>query len=230
MNGYPSFYPRIALVAPSPGDKPLSESVMVYLNDTYIRHSASMSKYHGCKCTCHIWIARTSAIISLTAHYQMFLAFNDGRSALTAPSKYWQIMVNAHVFVFHKHKYSKTMVGFITYMIATNDEVIEWKHFRVIGPLCGEFTIHPSKKGQSFDVFFDLRLNKRLSKQSWDWWFETPSRHEPLFKPMLLYRQLAHWEQNSMKCDSKYNNFHTKTSILKSHLCNGGDCFAGAIC
>ena len=29
---------------------------------------------------------------------------------------------------------------------------------------------------RSFDVFFDLRLNKRLSKQWWGWWFETPSR------------------------------------------------------
>ena len=29
---------------------------------------------------------------------------------------------------------------------------------------------------RSFDVFFDLRLNKRLSKQSWCWWFGTPSR------------------------------------------------------
>ena len=28
---------------------------------------------------------------------------------------------------------------------------------------------------RSFDVFFDLRLNKRLSEQSWGWWFETPS-------------------------------------------------------
>ena len=28
---------------------------------------------------------------------------------------------------------------------------------------------------RSFDVFFDLRLNKRLSKQSPGWWFETPS-------------------------------------------------------
>ena len=26
---------------------------------------------------------------------------------------------------------------------------------------------------RSFDVFFDLRLNKRLSKQYWGWWFET---------------------------------------------------------
>ena len=32
----------------------------------------------------------------------------------------------------------------------------------------------------SFDVFFDLRLNKRLSKQSWGWWFETLSH--PLWR------------------------------------------------
>ena len=28
---------------------------------------------------------------------------------------------------------------------------------------------------RSFDIFFHLCLNKRLSKQSWGWWFETPS-------------------------------------------------------
>ena len=33
--------------------------------------------------------------------------------------------------------------------------------FRVTGHLCGEF---------------DLRLNKRFSKQPWGWWFETPLR------------------------------------------------------
>ena len=33
---------------------------------------------------------------------------------------------------------------------------------------------------RSFDVFVDLHLNKRLSKQSWSWWFETPSR--PLWR------------------------------------------------
>ena len=42
-------------------------------------------------------------------------------------------------------------------------------------PVTGEF---PSQRPvtRSFDVFFDLRLNKRLSKQSWGWLFETPSR------------------------------------------------------
>ena len=29
---------------------------------------------------------------------------------------------------------------------------------------------------QSFDISFELRLNTRLSKQWWGWWFETPLR------------------------------------------------------
>ena len=29
---------------------------------------------------------------------------------------------------------------------------------------------------RSFGVFFDLSLNKRLSKHSWGWWFKTPTR------------------------------------------------------
>ena len=52
--------------------------------------------------------------------------------------------------------------------------------FRVTGPLCGDFTgpgEFPTQRPvtRSFDVFFDLRLNKRLSKQSWGWSFGTPS-------------------------------------------------------
>ena len=41
-------------------------------------------------------------------------------------------------------------------------------------PVTGEF---PTQRPvtQSFDVFFDLRLNKRLNKKSYGWWFETPS-------------------------------------------------------
>ena len=42
-------------------------------------------------------------------------------------------------------------------------------------PVTGEF---PSQRPvtRSFDLFFDLRLNKRLSKQSRHRWFEIPSR------------------------------------------------------
>ena len=56
-----------------------------------------------------------------------------------------------------------------------------WRNiFRVTCHLCGEFTgpgEFPTQRPvtQMFDVFFDLRLNKWLSKQPWGWWFETPS-------------------------------------------------------
>ena len=44
-------------------------------------------------------------------------------------------------------------------------------------PVTGEFHAQ-GPVTRSFDVFFDL--NKRLSKQWWVWWFETPSR--PLWR------------------------------------------------
>ena len=53
--------------------------------------------------------------------------------------------------------------------------------YRVTGHLCGEFTgdrgIH---RGALMFSQVDLRLNKRLSKQSCGWWFETLSR--PLWR------------------------------------------------
>ena len=41
-------------------------------------------------------------------------------------------------------------------------------------PVPGDFPVQRPVT-RSFDVFFDLCLNKRLSKQSWGWWFETLS-------------------------------------------------------
>ena len=63
-----------------------------------------------------------------------------------------------------------------TYMMTSSNGNI----FRVTGPLCGEFTGPGEFPAQrpvtgSFDVFFYLRLNKRLSKQQWGGWFEMPS-------------------------------------------------------
>ena len=44
-------------------------------------------------------------------------------------------------------------------------------------PVTGEF---PAQRPvtRSFDVFFDLRLSKRLSKQSWGWWLETLAHYD----------------------------------------------------
>ena len=77
-------------------------------------------------------------------------------------------------------------------------------------PVIGEF---PAQRPvtQSFDVSFDLRMDKRLSKQSWGWWFETPSRslwrqcnaqHKPVRTSSIIvpgihfddvYSDIKHW-------------------------------------
>ena len=50
-------------------------------------------------------------------------------------------------------------------------------------PVTGEFSAQRPVT-RSFDVFFDLRLNKRLRKQSWGWCFETLSR--PLWRHCVI--------------------------------------------
>ena len=65
------------------------------------------------------------------------------------------------------------MIEYQSFAMSSNGNM-----FRVTGPLWGETTgyrwIHLKRSmTRSFDVFFDLRLNKRLIKQSRSQWFET---------------------------------------------------------
>ena len=72
-----------------------------------------------------------------------------------------------------------------------------WRHQMGTFAICagnalvtGEFpTQRPVTR--SFDVFFDLCPNERLSKQSWGWWFETPLRplwrHNNVLPSRLFY-------------------------------------------
>ena len=112
-------------------------------------------------------------------------------------------------FIYKEHAYllvSRNIQGYcsdvlwqVNYWFCSNPSMMtssNGKIFCVIGSLCGEFTgpdEFPTQRPvtRSFDVFFDLRLNKRLSKHPWGWWFETPSwslwRHR---NATLLY---WHW-------------------------------------
>ena len=62
----------------------------------------------------------------------------------------------------------------------SHDDVTKWKHFPRYWPFVRGIHQSPVNSPhkpvtRSFDVFFDLCLNKRLSKQSRGWWFETSS-------------------------------------------------------
>ena len=85
-------------------------------------------------------------------------------------------------FTFH----GGALISYI-YISCFHDDVIKWKHvprhWLLCGEFsgdCGEFTGHrwiplTQTSDAELDVFFDLRLHKRLSKLSRRWWFETPS-------------------------------------------------------
>ena len=86
-------------------------------------------------------------------------------------------------------------------LIRHHDDVIKWEHFPRYWPFVRG--IHrspvnsPSQRPvtRSFDAFFDLRLNKRLGKQSWRRWFEMPLRS--LWRHRndgLRFLHHAHWK------------------------------------
>ena len=65
--------------------------------------------------------------------------------------------------------------------------------------VAGEF---PSQRpvAWSFDVFFDLRLNKRLSKPSRWWWFETPSYPLWRYCNVTVFRRLFKFDFLYQSC------------------------------
>ena len=100
----------------------------------------------------------------------------------------WNSCVNGNVWfkctrMFSRINYMQT--GSRSWQIPCSGEITWWRHqmetFSALlvicarnSPVAGEF---PAQRPvmRTFDVFFDLHPNKRLSKQWWGWWFETPS-------------------------------------------------------
>ena len=79
----------------------------------------------------------------------------------------------------------------------------------------------PSQRSvtRGFDVFFDLHLNKRLGKQSWGWWFETPSR--------LLWRhcndRISRHSMTKMRLTPSIlisGIYHVSNRVIKHITCN----------
>ena len=98
---------------------------------------------------------------------------------------YWSLLVGIHLTISHHwwQALPEPMINKFSDIYVSPGPW--WRHqketFSTLLAICagnslvtGEF---PTQRPvtQSLDVFFDLCLNKCLSKQSWGWWFEMPS-------------------------------------------------------
>ena len=87
-------------------------------------------------------------------------------------------------------------------------------------PVPGEF--HAQRPvTQSFDVFFDLRLNKRLRKQSRGWWFDMPPRSLDVivmfsFSPVLP-SGICHYVQFPQQVHVDYTHVHIGLRCTRWH-------------
>ena len=127
-----------------------------------------------------------------------------------------------------------------------HDDVIKWKHFPRYWPFARRIPRSPVTElpaqrpvTRSFDVLFDPCLNKRLGKQSWDWWFETPSRplwrhcnaqvsigscnglvlsgNKSLLEPMLTQIYVTRWKRDIFAI-SNFVRFGLKVSDMCSMM------------
>ena len=79
---------------------------------------------------------------------------------------------------------------------------------------------------RSFDVSFDLRLNKWLCKQLWGWWFETPSyslrcpRNDPVIPEYTggCFTNVS-WTLRNIFSKVVYRRIHTSYKNIKLKFC-----------
>ena len=147
---------------------------------------------------------------------------NKRRFTIDRTLKNMSASQNFPMATFH-HSHSSLRVREVGKQFPWKSVVSWWRHqmetFSALLAICagnspatGEF---PAQRPvtRSFDVFCDLCLNKRLRKQSWDWWFETLSR--PLWR----------------HCDDRYCSWlfvlplHGLTSICKNYYSSYLSCF-----
>ena len=108
--------------------------------------------------------------------------------------------------------------GVELYMMTSSNGII----FRVTARCAGNSSVTgeiPLTKASDakLDVFYDQRLNTRLSKQSWGWWFETLSRslrrycNEP-----LVFKE--YWKAQNPKPSPFLHNRNSSFCVQSGHM------------
>ena len=100
-------------------------------------------------------------------------------------------ILNLLTFIFCTQHTTNPAIGEMKNRSVTHDDIIKCKHFARYWPCVRGIYRSPVTQRpvtRSFDVFFGLPLNRRLSKQWRGWWFETPLcplwRHSNAYRPL----------------------------------------------
>ena len=114
----------------------------------------------------------------------------------------------------------------VGWMFLSHDDVIKWKHFPRHWPFVRGIhwsPVNSPHKGQWRGVlmFFYLRLNKRLSKQSWGRWFETLSR------PLWRHSNVTHKSNGPTNSTDCRRYFPNRRKVFSSVNCMSDNHFKG---
>ena len=101
---------------------------------------------------------------------------------ITEKKRQWNLYKNITIFI-EQNALENGVCKMSTILFGLHcipyDDVIKWKHFPRYWPFLRRNhrspVNSPTKANDAELWFFYLRPNKRLSKQSWGWCFETPS-------------------------------------------------------
>ena len=180
-----------------PGDKPLSEPMMVSL-PTHI--CVTRPQWVNTVFVTYTFICFSSTLpYTRKTHLPSYPGhFREPIESQWAPwdikgSATFMIMViyrSITGLIHYTHNSDVFTMELLHWLLKSDVTYAWWRHqmetFSALLAICagnspvpGEF---PSQRPvtRTFDVHFDLRLNKRLSKQWWGWWFETLS--SPLWR------------------------------------------------
>ena len=122
----------------------------------------------------NIKIYTHSPRIPLGIWCQMKKFYTNASWIIFHPSNHYDYSISNWVFIYDLYTILHMMTSSNGNIFLVTGSL--WKGNSMV---TGEF-LSQRPVTRSFDVFFGLCLNKRLSKQSWCWWFETPSH--PLWR------------------------------------------------
>ena len=163
-------------------DKTLSEPMLSWFTDTYLRHEGEMSQYHIYWYSAWRWhdlnqlsallvfCERNTAVTGGFPHKGPVMWVFDVFSFMLAWTSSWtNSQVGGDLRCCDIHVSSLIRCPWLTGMKTSSNETLSALLAICAGP--GEFPVQRPVT-RSFGVFFYLRLNKSLRKQSWGWWFE----------------------------------------------------------